>query len=84
MLIGLQKEEIKFSHPEFHKRETTLMSSRNATKQDFDHVMNTVKKGLINPKKYITHTLPFGIVKDEFKNLLKPENNVIKAMIEMD
>ncbi len=84
VLIGLQKEEIKFSHPEFHKRETTLMSSRNATKQDFDQVMNSITKGLINPKNYITHTLPFGIVKDEFKNLLKPENNVIKAMIEMD
>src|SRR5665811_430379 len=26
VLIGLQKEEICFSHPEFHKRETTLMS----------------------------------------------------------
>ena len=46
--------------------------------------MDAVKKGTINPKNYITHTLPFNIVKDEFKNLLKPENNVIKAMIEME
>ena len=32
VLVGLQKEAFSFSHPEFHKRETTLMSSRNATR----------------------------------------------------
>src|SRR5436189_4830231 len=37
ILIGLQKENISFSHPEFHKRETTLMSSRNATRLNFEH-----------------------------------------------
>ena len=31
VLIGLQKGDIFFSRPEFHKREGTLMSSRNAT-----------------------------------------------------
>ncbi len=35
VLIGLQKGEIRFSHPEFHKREATVMSSRNATRADF-------------------------------------------------
>jgi 2-desacetyl-2-hydroxyethyl bacteriochlorophyllide A dehydrogenase len=35
VLVGLQKEPISFSHPEFHKRETTLMSSRNATRCGF-------------------------------------------------
>ena len=44
VLIGLQKNELIFSHPEFHKRETTLMSSRNATRQDFEHVMNCMKR----------------------------------------
>src|SRR5690242_2322890 len=32
ILIGLQKDNITFQHPEFHKREGTLMSSRNATR----------------------------------------------------
>ena len=83
VLIGLQKEELKFSHPEFHKREATLMSSRNGTREDFDHVINSIKMRIINPKKYNTHTLKFSKVKEEFKNLINPENHVIKAMIEM-
>jgi threonine dehydrogenase-like Zn-dependent dehydrogenase len=50
VLVGLQKEAISFSHPEFHKRETTLMSSRNATKDDFLYVMDAFKKVLSGPK----------------------------------
>ncbi len=84
VLIGLQKEEIKFSHPEFHKREATLMSSRNATRTDFLHVIDCFKNKRINLDHYITHRLKFDEVKDRFASLLNPENKVIKAVIEMD
>ncbi|MES2797039.1 MAG: zinc-binding alcohol dehydrogenase family protein, partial [Bacteroidota bacterium] len=39
ILVGLQKGEIVLSHPEFHKREATLMSSRNAVRADFEYVI---------------------------------------------
>lgn len=81
VLVGLQKEAFAFSHPEFHKRESTLMSSRNATRADFDHVVQSMKNGLVNPATYITHRLDFDKVKDNFKDLLDPANGVIKAMI---
>jgi len=42
VLIDLQKEAFSFSHPEFHKRETTLMSSRNATRADFEQVIDSM------------------------------------------
>lgn len=84
ILIGLQKEEICFSHPEFHKRETTLMSSRNATREDFIHVINSIKGGLINPSILITHRVKFSEVKDAFPGWSDPKTNVIKAMVEME
>ncbi|WP_153801097.1 zinc-binding alcohol dehydrogenase family protein [Foetidibacter luteolus] len=83
VLIGLQKGDISFSHPEFHKREGTLMSSRNATRQDFEHVIASMKAGLVNPATYITHRVAFGNVKTEFESFLNPANGVIKAMIEV-
>jgi 2-desacetyl-2-hydroxyethyl bacteriochlorophyllide A dehydrogenase len=83
VLIGLQKENISFSHPEFHKREGTLMSSRNATRKDFEKVMACMKLGQITPTTYITHRVAFDDVIDEFENWLDPSNGVIKAMIEM-
>jgi threonine dehydrogenase-like Zn-dependent dehydrogenase len=84
VLVGLQKGEVAFSHPEFHKREGTLMSSRNATREDFEHVIDCMKKDLIQPANYITHRVLFSEVKDQFSTWLVPENGVIKAMVQMD
>jgi len=81
VLVGLQKGEISFSHPEFHKREATLMSSRNATREDFEHVIRSMKQGLVNPATYITHRVDFSQVKDEFVSWLNPATGVIKAMV---
>jgi threonine dehydrogenase-like Zn-dependent dehydrogenase len=83
VLIGLQKGDISFSHPEFHKREGTLMSSRNATRQDFEHVIANMKKGGVKPAAFITHRVLFDNVKEEFGGWLNPENGVIKAIVEM-
>lgn len=84
VLIGLQKGDLIFNHPEFHKREATLMSSRNANIEDFEHVIQSMKTGLVKPTTYITHKVKFEEVKDEFKNWLDPKNGVIKAMVRME
>ncbi|RZJ45844.1 MAG: alcohol dehydrogenase, partial [Chryseobacterium sp.] len=84
VLVGLQKGELSFSHPDFHKRESTLMSSRNATIEDFEYVMKCLKEGKIDPKKYITHRTSFSEMINDFENLVDPKNNVIKALIEIE
>lgn len=84
VLVGLQKENISFSHPEFHKREATLMSSRNATREDFEQVIDCMRKKLVDPSVYITHRVAFEEVKNNFKKWLDPANGVIKAIIEMN
>ncbi len=81
ILVGLQKDEIRFSHPEFHKREATLASSRNATRADFEKVMHYLKAKAILPENYITHRAPFSEVKARFPGWSDPGNGVVKAMI---
>jgi 2-desacetyl-2-hydroxyethyl bacteriochlorophyllide A dehydrogenase len=83
VLVGLQKNEIQFSHPEFHKREATLLSSRNATKADFEHVINCLKTGHVRPGTYITHRVAFNEVKNTFASWLLPASGVIKAMVSL-
>ena len=83
VLVGLQKGDISFPHPEFHKREATLMSSRNATRADFQLVIDSMKNGKVTPANYITHRVAFDAVKHEFAGWLNPANGVIKAMISM-
>jgi 2-desacetyl-2-hydroxyethyl bacteriochlorophyllide A dehydrogenase len=82
ILVGLQLGEITFSHPEFHKREATLMSSRNATNTDFSHVMVAIASGRIDPLPMITHRLSFDEVVGSFSTLSDPSNKVVKAMID--
>jgi 2-desacetyl-2-hydroxyethyl bacteriochlorophyllide A dehydrogenase len=81
VLVGLQKGEIRFPHPGFHQREATLMSSRNATREDFDRVIDALQKGQVLPLNYITHRVAFAGVKEAFPDWLLPANQVIKAMI---
>ncbi|MBP6432132.1 MAG: zinc-binding alcohol dehydrogenase family protein [Ferruginibacter sp.] len=84
VLVGLQKNELNISHPEFHKREATLMSSRNATMEDFTHVLNCMRAKKVNPSTYITHKVKFEEVKNNFESWLNPELGVIKAMVEFE
>ncbi|MDB5250212.1 MAG: zinc-binding alcohol dehydrogenase family protein [Segetibacter sp.] len=60
------------------------MSSRNATRQDFEHVIASIKKKEVKPSTYITHRVPFDKVKDEFEQWLNASNGVIKAMVEIE
>nr|WP_322623504.1 zinc-binding alcohol dehydrogenase family protein [uncultured Flavobacterium sp.] len=84
VLVGLQKEKLSFSHPEFHKREATLMSSRNATPSDFDFVIECIRSGRLNIDGYITHRLHFSTFADEFKTITDNGQNVLKAVIDFD
>ncbi|HEV2353528.1 MAG TPA: zinc-binding alcohol dehydrogenase family protein [Puia sp.] len=84
VLVGLQKGEIRFSHPDFHKKEGTLMSSRNATREDFDRVISAMATKSIDPGTYITHRVAFDRVGAEFPCWLDPKNGVIKAMVEKE
>lgn len=81
LLIGLQMQEIAFSHPEFHKREATLMSSRNATREDFEWVADSINLHLLDPALFITHRISFEKLAEEFPELMNPTKGVIKAMI---
>jgi threonine dehydrogenase-like Zn-dependent dehydrogenase len=81
VLVGLQLGEISFSHPEFHKREGTLMSSRNATKDDFLEVMGMILQKKIDPLCMITHRLEFEEVGKSFERLMDPAQQVVKAMV---
>jgi 2-desacetyl-2-hydroxyethyl bacteriochlorophyllide A dehydrogenase len=81
VLIGLQKQAISFSHPEFHKREATLMSSRNATVEDFGYVMDLFHSGKIQAGMFISHRFGKNQLLDIFIKINEPSAQVIKAMI---
>jgi len=83
IFVGLFKGDITFNDPYFHSHELTIMSSRNATAEDFDHVIACLQSGSVSLDGWITHqATPEQLVTD-FESWTKPETGVIKAMLEL-
>jgi len=83
ILVSLVKENITFYDPDFHRRETTLLSSRNATRQDMEHVIRSIETGKVDASSLITHRAKIDEVISVFESWLKPETGVVKAVMEI-
>ncbi|PLS02239.1 zinc-binding alcohol dehydrogenase family protein [Neobacillus cucumis] len=83
IFVGLTKGNILFDDPDFHKKELTLMGSRNATREDFEYVVKTIQNGGVDIDSYITHRAAFDEMINQFEEWLTPEAKVIKAIVEL-
>jgi len=82
VLISVVKDTITFADPEFHKREATLLGSRNATPEDFHYVQQCLRDGVIPDTALNTHRMSLADVTNQFSTLLDPSQGVVKAIIE--
>jgi 2-desacetyl-2-hydroxyethyl bacteriochlorophyllide A dehydrogenase len=82
VLVSIVPGDIRLSDPEFHKRETTLLASRNATAEDFRTVIAAMRTGQIPDRALATHRLALADLPSEFARLLDPQQRVIKAIVE--
>lgn len=83
VLISIVRDNITFSDPEFHKRETTLLGSRNATTEDFEAVLAAIRAGEVPTDALNTHRLKLADLPTEFAQLLDPARGVVKAIVEI-
>ena len=83
VLVSIVRDTISFADPEFHKRETTLLSSRNATREDFEGVLAALRAGRIPASALNTHRAGLGEAPGLFAHWIKPETGVIKAILEI-
>jgi len=81
--VGITTDEISFKHPQMHRPEANLLSSRNALPKDFQRIINLIETGVIRTDPWITHRTSFEGVLDDFESFTKPETGVLKAMIEL-
>ena len=82
VLVSIVGDSIAFSDPEFHKREATLLASRNATAEDFQTVIEAMQAGRIPHAALNTHRLPLAELPERFQSLLDPGQQVVKAIVE--
>ena len=83
--VGITQQEVTFPHaPIMHRRELTLLASRNALPDDFGRIIQLIEEGRIDTRPWITHHAAFDKMIEEFPNWLNPETGVIKAMVAME
>jgi alcohol dehydrogenase len=82
--VGITQSELSFFHaPVMHRRELTIMASRNALPSDFTRIVDLIEKRAIDTDRWITHHAGFDRMIEEFPNWVKPETGVIKAVVEV-
>lgn len=83
--VGITQQNLEFPHaPVMHRRELTVMASRNALSSDFSRIIGLIEKGAIDTGPWITHHAALEEVPAVFPSWLKPENRVIKAVVSVD
>lgn len=83
VFVGITTEPVPLNDPLFHRRELTLLATRNAVAPDFTRIIALIRAGGINTRSWITHRVKFPAVPEAFPGLLKPDSGVVKAVIEM-
>lgn len=83
VLVGVNKEQIAFSDPEFHRKELTLRASRNATTEDFERVMGAIHAGDVDIGRIITHRTPLADSPASLAHWVTEKTGLIKAVIEI-
>jgi len=83
VLLSIVRADIVFSDPDFHKRETSLLGSRNATRHDFEVVLDAMRKGQVPVAALASHRGGLDEAPGLVPTWSRPEAGVIKALIEL-
>ncbi len=83
VLVSVVREAISFSDPTFHVRETSLLGSRNATREDFLEVLRAMREGQVPTAALATHRAGLDHAPERFPEWIRPETGVIKALLEI-
>jgi len=82
VFVGLVQANITFSDPEFHRRELTLLATRNSTASDLRRIIGLMETGKIDTTPWITHRAHYTEMTELFPVWLRPESRTIKAVVE--
>jgi 2-desacetyl-2-hydroxyethyl bacteriochlorophyllide A dehydrogenase len=83
VFIGLFPGEVSFHDPEFHRRELTLLASRNSTRHEFEAIITAVRSKALNTAPWITHSASLLELPGVFDTWLQPSSNLLKGTVQL-
>jgi len=82
VFVGLVQGRLSFDDSNFHRRETTLLSSRNSC-GDFPRIIQLIESGDLDTSPWITHRMELSEVPAKFAEL-RGYRDLVKAVIQVD
>jgi len=83
VFVGLCASEVSFHDPLLHRREITLLASRNALARDFTFIIDAITCGRLDTTPWITHRAAFADFPAAFPGWLEANSGLIKGIIEL-
>ncbi|GHA31637.1 dehydrogenase [Devosia pacifica] len=80
-LVGVINDDLVLSDSEVHRRELTIRASRNATREDFEHVMAAMRRGEVPTERIATHSTGLDQVPADLARWATQREGLIKAII---
>ncbi|EBL9054876.1 galactonate oxidoreductase [Salmonella enterica] len=81
VFIGLYIGKLVIDDPTFHKKETTLLSSRNATREDFECVIELMAQGAISETMMKNQEFDFYTFGNQYQKNVVENKKLVKGVI---
>lgn len=81
--VGLFQGDVTFHDPDFHRREFTLLASRNSLSDDFRRIIHSMETGQLDTTSWITARASLTDAPNAIEGWLQPGRQPIKAILEV-
>lgn len=82
VMVGIYNGELTFSDPDFHRRELSILATRNATAGNFQAVVRLMEQGAVMTEPWITHECPAGDFPRVIGDWLARDSGLLKGVIQ--
>lgn len=79
--VGITSQPVPLDDALFHRRELTLLASRNAVADDFKRIVALIASGQVQVAPWVTHGCDLEELPKAMAQWLQPASGVIKAMV---
>jgi len=81
VFAGLCAGDVRIDDPEFHRRELTLLATRNGTAADFARVIAALRDGRQQASAWVTHRLEPAELPERMAGLADPAAGCLKSIV---
>lgn len=82
IFVGLINDHVALFDPDLHRREATILSSRNSVPAEHHRVLELMESGQIDVSAWPTEFAPLTVMHERFPAWLHREAGVVKAVVD--